>query len=96
MALWRQLSRGFRGLFNRSAADRDIADEVEHYLEEAATAFRRADRVECQAATRAWQRDRRARASTHHGWEHIVESHSPTSGMPRDGYAIRAMRRLLL
>ena len=56
MALWRQLSRGLRGLFNRSAADRDIADEVEHYLEEAAAAFE-AGGLSPEEARRAARRD---------------------------------------
>src|SRR4030095_8782698 len=37
--MWRELSRGLRGLVNRSAADRDIADEVEQYVDEAAASF---------------------------------------------------------
>ena len=36
MSLWRQISRGLRVLRNRSAADEEIADEVSHYLDEAA------------------------------------------------------------
>ena len=32
MSLWRQVNRGLRALFNRKAADREIADEVAHYL----------------------------------------------------------------
>jgi putative ABC transport system permease protein len=36
MSLWRQLRRGFRTLTNRTAADQDVADEVEHFLEQAA------------------------------------------------------------
>ena len=39
MSLWRQLTRGLRALTHRTAADRDVADEVEHYLEEATAAF---------------------------------------------------------
>ena len=39
MSLWRELARGLRGLINRPAADRDIADEVEHYVDEAAASF---------------------------------------------------------
>ena len=39
MSLWRQLSRGLRGLLNRKAADRDIADEVEQYVAEVAAAL---------------------------------------------------------
>ena len=36
MSLWRQLTRGLRTLAHRRAADRDVADEVEHYFDEAA------------------------------------------------------------
>jgi putative ABC transport system permease protein len=38
MSPWRQLTRGLRALFRRSRTDRDIADEVQHYLEEATAA----------------------------------------------------------
>ena len=40
MAGWRQLLRGCRALLRRSDAERDIADEVQHYLDEAAAAHR--------------------------------------------------------
>jgi predicted permease len=36
MSLWRQLSRGLRVLTHRRAADDDVADEVQHFLDEAA------------------------------------------------------------
>jgi hypothetical protein len=36
MSLWRQLRGGLRALRDREAADRDIADEVENYLEQSA------------------------------------------------------------
>ena len=35
MFLWRQLTRGLHALTHRDAADRDVADEVDHYLEQA-------------------------------------------------------------
>ena len=35
MSLWRQLIYGFKGLVNRQAHNRDIADEFEQYLEQA-------------------------------------------------------------
>ena len=41
MSAWRQLVRGLRALTHRSAADRDVADEVQHYLEQAAAACSR-------------------------------------------------------
>ena len=63
MSFWRQLTRGLRVLLNRTAADRDIADEVEHYLDEA-TASLEADWTFARGgaagrATAARQRDRR-------------------------------------
>ncbi len=39
MSLWRQVNRGLRALFNRRAADREIADEIAHYLKESTAAF---------------------------------------------------------
>jgi predicted permease len=39
MSIWRQLSHGLRALTRRRAADQDIADEVESYLEQAAEAL---------------------------------------------------------
>ncbi|HET9983747.1 MAG TPA: ABC transporter permease [Longimicrobiales bacterium] len=39
MSLWRQLTRGLRVLVRRDAADRDLADEVQHYFEEATAAL---------------------------------------------------------
>jgi len=38
MSLWRQLRQGLRGLLNGAVVDRDVADEVQQYLEEAAAA----------------------------------------------------------
>jgi putative ABC transport system permease protein len=52
MSLWRQLTRGIRALAGRSAADRDITDEVGHYLEEAA-ADRQAEGLSSEEARRA-------------------------------------------
>jgi hypothetical protein len=39
MSLWRQITHGLRGLMRPAAADQDIADEVDHYLEEAVAAL---------------------------------------------------------
>src|ERR1041384_5166545 len=36
---WRQAARGLGRLVNREAADRDAADEVRHYLDEATAAY---------------------------------------------------------
>ncbi len=61
MSLWRQITRGVRVLTKRAAADQDVADEVQHFLDQSAEAFeasglspdaaRRAARVEVGNAT---------------------------------------------
>ncbi len=78
MSLWRELARGLRGLINRSAADRDIADEVDQYLEEAVASYeagglspeeaRRAARRELGSVTAVREQVRA------YGWENIVET----------------------
>jgi predicted permease len=40
MSLWRQLRYGLRSLVNRAKHDREVADEVEEYFEQAAAAWR--------------------------------------------------------
>ncbi len=40
MSLWRQLTRGLRVLLDRSGADRDLSDELDHYREMAAAEHR--------------------------------------------------------
>src|SRR5262249_863511 len=39
MSVWRQLTRGLRVLTRRAAADRDVADELQHYLDESIAAL---------------------------------------------------------
>jgi putative ABC transport system permease protein len=78
VSLWRQLSRGLRGLVNRRAADRDLSDEVAHYVDQAAAAHaangmslpdaRRAALLEIGNATRMKEDVRGA------GWEASIES----------------------
>jgi predicted permease len=76
MAFWRQLSRGLHVLIRRRAADRDLDDEVRHYLDEAADVYvarglspaeaRRAARLDVGStiSVREQVRD--------HGWEHAI------------------------
>jgi putative ABC transport system permease protein len=52
MSLWRQITRGLRVLTNRTAADRDVADEVQHFFDQAADALR-AEGLSPEAARRA-------------------------------------------
>ncbi len=78
MSLWRQLSRGLGVLMHRRDADEDLADEVQHFLEEAAAESvtrglsaeeaRRAARLEVgnMDAVREQIRER--------GWENVVGS----------------------
>jgi len=78
MSLRRQLTRGLRALSNRSAADQDIADEVQDYLERATDAHlarglsrdqaRRAARLELGSVTSVREEVRG------YGWENMVET----------------------
>ncbi len=78
MSLWRQLTRGIRALINRSQVDRDIGDEVQHYLDQATAAHiaggyspeeaRRAARIELGGVTHVREQVRSV------GWEHLVET----------------------
>jgi putative ABC transport system permease protein len=78
MSLWRQFSRGLRALFLRSATDRDIADEIEQYVDDAAAAFE-ASGLSPEDARRAARRQLGSVTAVHeqvrgYGWEHIVET----------------------
>ncbi len=78
MSVWRYVTRGLRVLMNRSAADRDVADEVDHYFEQATAALeakglsredaRRAAQVQFGNATLVREQ---ARA---YGWENVIET----------------------
>ncbi len=78
MSLWRQFTRGLRILGNRKAADQEIADEVNHYLEESTAALmargltrheaRRAARLELGGATPVREQVRG------YGWENRIET----------------------
>ena len=78
MSIWRQLSYGVRGLVNRKARDRDVADEVEQYFEEA-TAAGMARGLTEQEAKRAARAGLGNLATTReqvrlYGWENSVTS----------------------
>jgi putative ABC transport system permease protein len=78
MSWWRQFTHGLRALTNRGATDRDVADEVEYYVEQAAAAWverglsprdaRRAAERELGNATVVREQVRS------YGWENAVES----------------------
>ena len=91
-SLWRQLSRGLRVLFRRAEADREIDDEIEHWVDQAAAAIeatglsreeaRRRARVELGGTLAAREEVRE------HGWERIV------GGAAADlTYAARRLRK---
>jgi len=77
VSLWRQFTRGLHVLGNRNAADRETADEVNHFLEEATAAFvarglppdeaSRAARLELGGTTVVREQVRG------YGWENWVE-----------------------
>jgi predicted permease len=77
-SLWRQVTRGFRSLLRRADADRDVSDEVQHYLEQATAAHAaqglspddalRAARLEVGNATAVKEEVRDS------GWESAIES----------------------
>jgi putative ABC transport system permease protein len=78
MSLWRQVTRGLRALTNRSATDRDVTDEVQHYVDEATAAHmarglsreaaQRAATIEIGNLTTAREQIRS------YGWENVAES----------------------
>src|SRR3954468_1107386 len=78
MSLFRQLTRGLRSLVGGRTADRDVDDEVQHYLEQSAAAHQgrgltraeavRAARLEIGSATAVREQVRTS------GWEHTLET----------------------
>jgi putative ABC transport system permease protein len=78
MSLWRQVSGGLRVLTHRRAADEDVADEVQHFVDQTAAEFvarglspeeaRRAARREVGTVDSVREEIRK------HGWENVVES----------------------
>ena len=78
MSLWRRLARGLHALAHRNAADRDLADEVAHFFDEAAQSYegrglspeetRRAIRMELGTVATVHEQVRSQ------GWEHVVET----------------------
>jgi hypothetical protein len=92
MSIWRQLARGLRTLTNRPAADRDIADEVESYLEHA-TAALEASGISPDEARRAARMNLGHAAAVReqvrsYGWENLIAT--PLSDLR---YAARRLRR---
>jgi putative ABC transport system permease protein len=104
MSLWRHVVRGLRALLNRSAADRDIGDEVEHYFDEAVAAMettglspeeaRRVARLELGNVAAVREQVRA------YGWENVVETtaadvrHGLRQLLRRPAYSIVAVLTL--
>ncbi len=76
--IWRQLRRGIENMLDRSAADRDVADEVAHYLEELTRAnmLRGMPEAEARRAARlALGGEAQVREQVRgYGWEQVVRS----------------------
>ena len=76
--MWRHLARGVRSLLNGGAADRQVDEEVQHFLDEAAAAYE----AEGMSAADAQHAARRRMGNTlavreeirASGWEHMVET----------------------
>ncbi len=91
MSVWRRIARGLRALAHRRTADRDIADEVESYLEQATAALeasglsrdeaRQAVRLNFGSATAVREQVRS------YGWENAIAA--PLSDLHRAGRRLR-------
>ena|SRR5687767_1909080 len=78
MSLRRQIVSGLRALVRSAATDRDVADEVDHYLAEATAAYREQG-LSLHDARRAAQLDLGSRTAVRQqiragGWEMGIES----------------------
>src|SRR5271156_4231461 len=92
MSSWRQIARGLGALINRRRADRDIADQVESYLELSAADFE-ARGLSANEARRAARLDLGSPAGMRDqvqssGWENAV------AGLLSDlRHAVRRLRK---
>ncbi len=92
MSLWRHLRHGIRGILRRPTVDREIQDEVDHYLAEAARAHEAAG-LDPEAALRAARLDLGSATAVREeirgsGWEGRL---AETVGDIR--YALRLLRK---
>jgi putative ABC transport system permease protein len=76
--LWRHLTHGFRALSHPAAAEKDLAEEVDHYFEEAVADFE-ASGLSREEARRAARRALGNAAGVReqvrsYGWEHVLET----------------------
>jgi putative ABC transport system permease protein len=78
MSVWREISRGMRVLENRKGADQDVADEVDHYLEEATNDLI-AKGLSPEDANRAVRRELGSSTAIReqvrgYGWENMIDA----------------------
>ena len=91
MSIWRQFQRGFDVLLHRDTADRELSDELEHYVAEAAAAYVKQGLSPADARRRA-RMDAGSLASVREevrsgGWERVADHF-----LADLRYAIRRMR----
>lgn len=92
MSLWRQLSRGLHALFHRAASDREIDEEVRHYVEQVAEEHR-ARGLTPEEARRVARLEVGSELGIRedvrgYGWENVVET-----VLADLRYAVRRLRR---
>jgi putative ABC transport system permease protein len=92
VSVWRHLTRGLRGLIDRDRADRDIADDVGQYLEEATADFVARGLTPGEAARAARLQAGNptlfAEQARSYGWERAVQTIASDVR-----YALRRLRR---
>ncbi len=78
MSFWRHVTRGLRTLADRDTADRDIADEVDHFLDEAIQDLMASGLSPAEARRRArlayGDRSAVREQVRSYGWENVVET----------------------
>src|SRR5215469_7810492 len=77
MSIWRQFQRGLDVLLHRDAADRELSDELEHYVAEASAAYVKQGLTPTEARRQA-RMDAGSLSSVREevrsgGWEHAVD-----------------------
>jgi putative ABC transport system permease protein len=92
MSIWRQLSYGISSLLNRRTKDRDVADEVQQYLDEATAAWMERG-LSAEDAKLAARREIGTTTAIHeqvssYGWENTVRSLTDDLR-----YTVRQLRR---
>ena len=78
MSMWRQFRRGLDVLLHRDVADRELSEELEHYVAEAAAAYAREGLSPAEARRRA-RAELGSQASVRDevrsgGWERLIET----------------------